>query len=520
MQSRVRERVSASALGLSTEGGRPECIHLFIAEPKMNDIESREFQMPDLFAGRYRVLHRIKSGAMGAVYEVLDEKTDTHRALKVMLPGVLDDADLRGRFALEAKITGQVESDHVVKVLDADIDAATDMPFLVMELLRGEELGRMVRQRKGLPIGEAFVYLRQVALALDKTHAVGIVHRDLKPDNLFVTTRDDGTPCVKILDFGVAKVVAQSQQFHGTRPIGTPYYMAPEQIQGVKVAAATDLYALAHIAYAVLVGEPYWSADSATLDSPYALFSLVNAGAKEAPSDRAWRRKNIRLPMAFDGWFFRATDLKMENRFESGRAAILALANALEVSPRQRLGSNFDLTEVFTAEDEETTRKQIIDDHKTDLAERRTEQPANAAHQAPKIEESILQGQTAANASGPLGGTQMTAARSWAKPRLGSRVKWIPVIGVSMGILTFWGMIGSRVPEKPSSAAPPVSNDIAIEKPAMVLKSTENNDVFDKVPPPPLAASAAELPAPVLSASAIAPKPLQRKKPGADRWRL
>src|SRR5690349_9268449 len=119
-----------------------------------------------LFHERYRVLRGIKAGAMGAVHEARDERTNSLCALKVMLPGVLDDVVLRDRFAQEAKITGEIRSDHVTRVTDAGVDEGTDMPFLVMELLHGEEIGTLLKKRGHIPIDEALIYLAQVALAL------------------------------------------------------------------------------------------------------------------------------------------------------------------------------------------------------------------------------------------------------------------------------------------------------------------------------------------------------------------
>ena len=142
---------------------------------------------------------------MGAVFEVVHLETQRRRALKVMLPELLANRQLRERFQMEARITANVESEYIVDVFDAGIDDATGMPFLVMELLNGEDLAKVV-ERAGRLNGEQVVtYLRQVASALDKTHAAGIVHRDLKPENLFLTHREDGTPRVKILDFGIPR---------------------------------------------------------------------------------------------------------------------------------------------------------------------------------------------------------------------------------------------------------------------------------------------------------------------------
>jgi tRNA A-37 threonylcarbamoyl transferase component Bud32 len=293
---------------------------------------------PDaVFAGRYRVVQAIKAGGMGAVYEVLDEVTNARRALKTMLPSVVEDGDMRARFALEARITGDVESDHIVRVFHAGVDDATGMPFLVMELLRGRDLGAELKARGRLPPDEIASYLAQAAGALDRTHAAGIVHRDLKPDNLFVTRRDDGSPCVKILDYGIAKVLAQSNHTSATQTLGTPAYMSPEQVRGKGgIGPAADVYALGHIAYALLVGEPYWEEEKRSGESLFPLFTAIVAGAPEPPLARALRRRGVELPTGFDAWFARSTALDPGARFPAATEAVAALAPALD-TPTARL---------------------------------------------------------------------------------------------------------------------------------------------------------------------------------------
>jgi serine/threonine-protein kinase len=298
---------------------------------------------PDaVFHGRYRVVRALAAGGMGAVYEVVDEVTTARRALKTMLPEVVADPDLRARFAQEARITGDIESDHIVRVSDAGVDEATATPFLVMDLLRGEDLRQIIGERGALPAAEVVRHLGQVGMALDKTHAAGIVHRDLKPDNLFVTRRDDGTTCVKVLDFGIAKVIAAGQSQDPTRPVGTPLYMAPEQIRGEGgLGPAADLYALGHIAYDMLTGEPYWSEERAGKLPLLQLYGTLAAGPKEPASTRARRRAVTSsgtpllagdLPRAFDGWFARATAAKAGDRFERASEMVAALADALGVA--------------------------------------------------------------------------------------------------------------------------------------------------------------------------------------------
>jgi serine/threonine protein kinase len=179
-------------------------------------------------------------------------------ALKVMLPSLVKEPSLRARFQLEATIAAEIDSEHIVQVFDAGVDAATGMPFIVMELLKGEEIGSLLQRQLRLSPGEVVPLVHQAALALAKTHAAGIIHRDLKPENLFVTTRDDGSPRLKVLDFGIAKVIAEST--HGaqqTGTMGTPLYMSPEQIQGQgSISPRADLYAMGHVVFAMLVGEP------------------------------------------------------------------------------------------------------------------------------------------------------------------------------------------------------------------------------------------------------------------------
>ncbi|AUX42337.1 uncharacterized protein SOCE26_037670 [Sorangium cellulosum] len=305
-----------------------------------------DLQPGALFHRRYRVVRRIKAGNMGAIYEVADDKTRSRRALKVMLPDLVEHPDLRSRFELEAQVTGDIESEHLVRVSDAGIDEVTGTPFLVMDLLRGEELGALLRKQKALPADEVVVYLQQVARALDKTHAAGIVHRDLKPENMFVTRRDDDSPCVKILDFGIAKVVEQSQKARTTQALGTPLYMSPEQIRGDReIGPRADLYALGHIAYALLAGEPYWTEEANLHEALFPFLSTVLGGVVESPRERAQRRRGASLPSAFDDWFRRATALRSDDRFDRATTAVAELARVLGVTISRRSISSPDVHE-------------------------------------------------------------------------------------------------------------------------------------------------------------------------------
>ncbi|MDI1447552.1 protein kinase [Polyangium sp. 6x1] len=286
-----------------------------------------------LFHGAYEVVRCIKAGGMGAVYEVLQKNTERRRALKVMLPSLVSDPEMRARFELEAKVAAGIESEHIVETLDAGVDEATGMPFIVMELLKGEEIGALLKVRKRLPLEEVVTLLHQAALALDRTHAAGIIHRDLKPENLFLTRRDDGSPRLKILDFGVAKIVADgTASSNTTKSVGSPLYMAPEQIAGEAIGPHVDRYSLAHIAFTMLVGKPYWARERKSAQGLYPYLMLVARGAQVPASERA-KELGVSLPAAFDAWFSRATALDTSTRFNGSVEMVAALAETFEVKP-------------------------------------------------------------------------------------------------------------------------------------------------------------------------------------------
>jgi serine/threonine protein kinase len=292
-----------------------------------------ELTTGSLFNGRYKILRVLGAGGMGCVYRVLDTNTERERALKVMLPTVVANTELRSRFAREARIAAKIDSEHIAEVLDAGIESQSGAPFIVMELLKGDELEQLVQRRGSLPPDEALIYLSQAAMALDKAHAQGIVHRDLKPENLFVTYRDDGSPRIKILDFGIAKVVSASMSGSETKGmLGTPIFMAPEQAHGeVAISARTDTYALGHIAYVILVGEPYYEEENQGTSSIYHLIVAIMRGPAESASARALRRKGVVLPPAFDAWFARATARDASARFERASELVMALGQVLGV---------------------------------------------------------------------------------------------------------------------------------------------------------------------------------------------
>jgi eukaryotic-like serine/threonine-protein kinase len=279
-----------------------------------------------VFAGRYRIVSLVAKGGMGAVYEAVHTDTNRRRALKIMHAHVFENEELRKRFESEVRIAASIESDHIVDVSDAGVDQTTKTPFMVMELLRGEDLNVRTKRLRRLPTEEVLTYLRQTASALDKTHAAAIVHRDIKPANLFLTHRDDKSPHIKILDFGIAKMVAEGNASQSSESLGTPLYMAPEQfVPGAKITPAVDIFALGLVAYTLLVGVAYWRPESKLEGGLFPFIVATAHGPRESAVQRA-ASNGVMLPRAFDDWFFCTTARKPEDRFRSASDCIEALA--------------------------------------------------------------------------------------------------------------------------------------------------------------------------------------------------
>lgn len=282
-----------------------------------------------LFGGRYRIVRCIAEGGMGAVYEAVHIETEGHHALKIMHAHLFKSEDMRERFRREARVTAKIKSEYIIQVSDAGIDQDTQMPFMIMELLHGEELGDILKKKGRLQPNLALTCLRQVASALDKTYAANIVHRDLKPDNLFLTQREDGSPHIKILDFGIAKIIESSMADKGTQSFGTPVYMAPEQVNSaVPLTGAADIYALGMVTFALLVGVPYWRKELQSADGLIPFLNIVCHGPKISAVQRA-AEHGVSLPLGFDAWFAKITAPDPNHRFRLASEAVSALEQAL-----------------------------------------------------------------------------------------------------------------------------------------------------------------------------------------------
>lgn len=208
----------------------------------------------------YRIDGLLGEGAMGCVFAATNVNDDAQVAIKFLSSLVPKDKDEVRRFFREAELVQRVDHANVVRVLEFGVDDGTWAPFIVMQLVKGENLRSMLDREGLLDVGRVVRLLAQVAHALSEAHANDLVHRDLKPANLMVTRLPSGREHLTVIDFGVAKSLksgpghAELSQ-HGI-VVGTPLYMSPEQATGAPVDARTDLYALGCLLHEMLTGSP------------------------------------------------------------------------------------------------------------------------------------------------------------------------------------------------------------------------------------------------------------------------
>ncbi len=289
--------------------------------------------------GRYRVQSRIGQGGMGAVYRVEHVAMGKVAAMKILHPSLSQEAEVVRRFRREAEAVSRLSHPNTVQVFD--FGQSQGSMYLVMELIRGEDLGALLRRDGALPWQRLGPILSQVLDALAEAHELGIIHRDIKPENLLIARTRDGRDLVKVLDFGLAKLrdVEELNAVTGRGTvIGTPYYMSPEQIRAEDLDARSDLYSLGALAYRALTSEHPFAAAT-----PVAVLTQHLTTPLEAPTVRAPSRE---IPPAAEAIVMRAMEKQREDRYQSAEAMRAAVVSAIAdpsnaVSPHE--GSRHDI---------------------------------------------------------------------------------------------------------------------------------------------------------------------------------
>lgn len=289
---------------------------------KLSRLEAAQALVGTVMHKRYRVLRVLGAGSMGAVFEVEHMLIGRRFALKRLHPEYADNETLVARFHQEARAAGAIGHPNILPSTDTGV-LADGSPFIVFEFLEGRDLGKLLHEQGVLDITRAVHIARQCCLGLAAAHARSIVHRDLKPDNIFLVRGEDGRDVVKLLDFGISKFleptpgVARPPTTVEGSGIGTPYYMSPEQMGGIRdVDARADIWAMGIVLFEMLTGEVPFRASNLTA-------LALQVVSEKVPKIR---ERRLGVPAELEAIVEKALSKDRAGRFQS----ILEMADALE----------------------------------------------------------------------------------------------------------------------------------------------------------------------------------------------
>jgi serine/threonine-protein kinase len=306
-----------------------------------------------ILGGKYRVDRVLGAGGMGMVVAATHLQLDERIAIKFLLPEALRNPEAVARFGREAKAAVKIRGEHVARVIDVG-SFENGAPYMVMEYLEGRDLSALIRERGSVDPAYAVDAVLQACEALAEAHVLGIVHRDLKPANLFMTRRPDGTPCVKVLDFGISKLTNPGMDAGMTKTtaiMGSPLYMSPEQMTASRqVDARSDIWAIGVVLYELLTGRVPFSAETLPeicgliLTMPPAAIRDFSPSVPEGlqavvlrclEKDRERRFSNVsHLAQALAPYGSRATSRSVERI-----ARIMGSPNAADLAPESVAGA-------------------------------------------------------------------------------------------------------------------------------------------------------------------------------------
>lgn len=268
--------------------------------------------------GPYRLLELIGAGGMGTVYVAEHRLVERKVALKILSPQIAQAEGAVDRFLLEARSAARIEHENVIEVYDLG-QSEDGSVYMAMELLRGADLAAVIHSEGALPWSRARGIALQIARALAAAHDKAIVHRDLKPENIFLVSKGVRSDFVKILDFGIAKVLSADgpKITRMGSMFGTPEFMAPEQIEGKSVDGRTDIYAFGCVLYQMVTGELPFEASS--------VMTILGRQLSQAPVAPAERRPDLKIPAALNAVIMTALEKDPARRWQDMGAVVAAL---------------------------------------------------------------------------------------------------------------------------------------------------------------------------------------------------
>jgi serine/threonine-protein kinase len=471
----------------------------------------------EVLADKYRVERVLGVGGMGLVVAATHLQLDEPVAIKLMLPEAAKSPEAAQRFLREAKAARKIRSEHVARVEDVGT-LSSGTPYMVMEYLVGSDLADLLVAKGQMPVTQAVEYVLQACEALAEAHAAGFVHRDLKPANLFLTHHADGSPCVKLLDFGISKIISGAPEAKMTKTsavMGSPLYMSPEQLRSSRdVDARADLWALGAVLHELLTGAPPFDADTI----PQLCLKIL-----EQPPPRVSGVRSD-LPAGLEEVILRCMEKDPAQRYQH----VGALADALSpfVTGRARMSAErvadvartTGLASRATAATTSPEGAAPTSAPVSGAAYRLGSAEAGAAAQAPAALAAI----TGLPSSGPTPPAAITSA-SWTDsltPRRRSpallATAGIAVLALGGGLALALFVFPDRDGTSPEAEQPAASTTAAQPAPAAEPQpsgSTTTTTVEPAGPAETATASAATPPPPATSASAVAHPPPSVRKP-------
>ena len=467
-------------------------------------------QAGSVIAGKYRVIRHIGKGGMGMVVEARHLSFDGRVAIKLLLPEFMSYTEASGRFLREARAAAKLGSQNVAQVIDTGTLAGGE-PFLVMEYLAGEDLAIHARAHGPIAIGEAVDWVAQACDALAEAHDKGIIHRDIKPANLFLTRRPDGGPLIKVLDFGISKVLGDGEHdvalTHTTTILGSALYMSPEQMQSAKrVDRRTDVYALGVCLFELIGGT-----------QPYFAESFPELCAKVFTSPPAsLRALRPEVPEGLEKAIERALARDPDKRWQGIVELMVGISPWARMDTRARMKA---VIERYRPGTELLPLAPLVMPGASREASIPPPSREPAAQAAPHAREARRAPLVAAEERGGVGTAATIASDHAAARPTPARWPWfVAVGGVAVAAALAWRVGASGEPAVvESSAAAPATNQPAAAPPAVEVAAPAQPALPAAPATTSAPSSAASVAAPAASASASAAVAAASVKPGAAK---
>jgi serine/threonine protein kinase len=272
---------------------------------------AKDLEPGHVFANRFEVIEELGRGGMGTVFRVLDRSINEEIALKLLKLEVASDASIIERFKNELKLARKITHKSVCRMFDLNEEGG--IPFITMEYVQGEDLKRLIIRDGKLSIDKATIFSRQIAEGLSEAHKLGVVHRDLKPQNIMIDQEGN----IRIMDFGIARLITASELTEKGMMIGTPHYMSPEQAQGEAVDQRADIYALGVILFEMVTGKTPFQGESA--------LSIAVKHKSEIPPDP--REFNAQIPEYLNRLILKCLNKNKELRYQNAQELLIDLAD-------------------------------------------------------------------------------------------------------------------------------------------------------------------------------------------------